>query len=321
MQRLLILVLFYVVLVPVTRAHEVTAPANIKDFQLEKVSRHIYVIHGPQALPSPQTRGFMNNPGVILTPHGVIVVDPGSSTEIAKELLKKVRAVSDKPVIAVFNTHVHGDHWLGNHAVRELYPKAPIYAHTRMIERVNSGEGEDWIKLFGRMTQGAVTGTKVVAPNIGLKGGERLIVDGIALQIYHAGHAHTDHDLMIEVVEDHSMFCGDVVTANRVPNSDVPQDANFKGTASAIKTMLSGHAQLFIPGHGRSGGREVPEASLRFLNKLLFSVTKYYNQGLVDYEMKDKVVDDLVEYKDWNNFDEMGRVISYVYQEVERDNF
>lgn len=37
--------------------------------------------------------------------------------------------------------------------------------------------------------------------------------------------------------------------------------------------------------------------------------------------MKDKVLRDMAKYKDWNNFNEMGRVISYVYQEVEKENF
>jgi len=33
------------------------------------------------------------------------------------------------------------------------------------------------------------------------------------------------------------------------------------------------------------------------------------------------VINDLAEYKDWNNFNEIGRVINFVYQEVGRDNF
>jgi hypothetical protein len=70
-----------------------------------------------------------------------------------------------------------------------------------------------------------------------------------------------------------------------------------------------------------TGGREVPEASLKFLTTLNNSVTRYFNQGLSDYEMKDKVIQDLVEFRNWNNFNEIGRVISHLYQEVERDNF
>ena len=42
---------------------------------------------------------------------------------------------------------------------------------------------------------------------------------------------------------------------------------------------------------------------------------------MADFEMKDKVVKDLKEFHNWNNFNEIGRVINYTYQEVERENF
>lgn len=321
MTRIMLLTCLSLISMNGALAHNSGAPSSIEQHSLDSVSEHIYVVHGTQELPSPETRGFMNNPAAILTSNGVIIIDPGSSAEIGKNLLKKVCEVSDKPVIAIFNTHIHGDHWLGNHGIREIYPEVPIYAHERMIERVNSGEGEDWIKTFMDMTQGAVADTKVVGPTIGLKGGEELNLDGITLKIHQAGHAHTDHDLMIEVVNDKGIFTGDIVAYNRVPNSDVPHDAYFKGTINAIQMILNNDIVLYIPGHGMSGGREVPEASLKFLETLYASVTKYYGEGLADYEMKDQVINDLSEYKDWNNFNEMGRVISFVYQEIERETF
>lgn len=314
-------ILSLLIITGVSHAHDVQVPASIEHTPLDQVTKHIHVVHGTQALPSPQTRGFMNNPAVITTRNGVIIVDPGSSEEIGRQLLEKIKKVSDKPVIAVFNTHVHGDHWLGNHGIRAIYPMVPVYAHERMIERINAGEGQEWIKLFMDMTKQAIDGTKVVAPNIGLKGGETLKLDDITLRIHHTGHAHTDGDIMIEVVGDKGLFFGDIVAANRVPNSDVPEDASFKGTIKAIKLMLDGSATFFIPGHGLSGGREVPESSLHFLVKLRESVTRYYMQGLTDFEMKEKVIKDLSEFQDWNNFKEIGRVISFVYQEVEHDNF
>lgn len=302
-------------------AHDPHGPLTIEHFPLDKVSAHIHVVHGTQQLPSAATGGFMNNPAAILTSEGFVVVDPGSSTAIAAELLAKLSAVSDLPVIAVFNTHVHGDHWLGNHGIRKAYPEVPIYAHARMIERIEAGEGEDWRKLLLGMTEGAIANTEVVAPNIGLRGGETLQFGGVTLRVHHAGHAHTDHDLMIEVLDDRGLFLGDVVANRRVPHSDVPHDAHFTNTIEVIRTTLEGDAKLYIPGHGRSGGREVPEATLRFLETLHGAVTKYYEQGLADFEMKDRVIDDLAEFRDWHNFEEIGRVITYIYQEVEQENF
>lgn len=305
----------------ITLAHDSQLPLDFEQHTLEQVSQNIHIVHGTQALPSPQTRGFMNNPSAILTHGGIIIVDPGSSAEIGRQLLAKLRNITDNPVIAVFNTHVHGDHWLGNQGIRETYPEVPIYAHTRMLERVEAGEGGTWVQLFMGMTEGAVEGTRAIGPNIGLSGGEVLSLDGITLKIHHTGHAHTDHDLMIEVVDDKGLFFGDIVSSRRVPNSDVPQDASFKGSIAAIKAMLAKDIDIYIPGHGRSGGREIPESTLRFLETLYASVTHYFNQGLQSYEMKDKVIDDLAEYQGWSNFNEMGRVINFVFQEVEQDNF
>lgn len=310
-------------LIPIlSYGHDVTVPGSLENYSFEQISENIHVIHGTQELPSTETRGFMNNPAIVTTRNGVIVIDPGSSKEIGIQLVEKIKTVTDKPVVAVFNTHIHGDHWLGNHGIREKYPDVPIYAHERMIERANNGEGLDYIDIFLRMTDKATAGTQPVSPDIGLKGGELLKFDNVEIRIYHTGHAHTDHDIMIEVVKDKGLFFGDIVASKRVPNSDIPRDANFKGSINAIGTILKvSPAELYIPGHGVSGGRDVPEASLRFLNKLVESVTRYYKQGLSDFEMKEKVIEDVAEFKDWHNFNETGRVISHLYQEVERENF
>lgn len=304
-----------------TYAHEGRGPTSLKDYELDKVSANIYVLHDVKQIPHSERPEIMNNPAAILTKNGVIVVDPGSSAAVGKQLLQKLRKVSAKPVIAILNTHVHGDHWLGNSGIRDRYANVPIYAHERMIARAKAGEGADWMKLFNTITKGKIKGTQAIIPNKGLKGGETLTLDGVTLRVHHAGHAHTDNDLMFEVVDDKALFFGDIVGNRYVANSVVPQDASFKGSIAAIQSMLKGPATTFIPGHGRTGGREVPEATLRFLEKLRASVSKYYKQGMADYEMKDAVIKDMNEYRDWTGFNELGRVITYVYQEVEKENF
>ena len=46
-----------------------------------------------------------------------------------------------------------------------------------------------------------------------------------------------------------------------------------------------------------------PEASKRFLEVLYDSVQRYYDEGLSDFEMRDKVVADLKEFSDWSGLD------------------
>ena len=316
-----IIIVSIVLLLPaLSWAHEADLPEEIESLALQQLTDNIYIIQGPQRFPAPETAGFMNNPGFIITPGGIVVVDPGSSVQIGRLLLKRIKKISPANIIAVFNTHVHGDHWLGNHAIREAYPEVPIYAHFRMLERADAGEGEDWIANFSHATEGATNGTKVVLPTIGLKGGEQLEIGGVNLQIYHTGKAHTDNDLMIEVTSERSIFLGDIVTRKRVQSAR-PADGDIQGQIAAIEFALQTDNQVYIPGHGQAGGREIALEQLEFLRDLYASVKKHYERGLTHYEMKKGVQADMRAYKHWVNFDELGLVSSYVFLKVEEDSF
>ncbi len=320
MMKNVIIACFLVLQSGASWAHEAILPEEIERLALQQLTDNIYIIQGPQQFPIPETAGFMNNPGFVVTPGGIVVIDPGSSVQIGQLLLRRISEISSAKIIAVFNTHVHGDHWLGNQAIREAYPDVPIYAHSRMIERADTGEGEDWIANFSSATQGATEGTRVVLPNIGLEGGEQLQIGGSRLQIYHTGKAHTDNDLMIEVTAEKSIFLGDIVTAQRVQSAR-PRDSDIHGQIAAIEFVLQTENQVYIPGHGPAGGREIALRQLTFLRELYASVERHYENGLSDYEMKEGVEKDLLAYKDWMNFDELGFVISYVYLKVEEDSF
>lgn len=301
-------------------SHEPVAVDFEHGFAVEKLTDRVYVVHGPQAFPSPTTRGFMNNPGFVVTEEGVVIVDPGSSVQIGNKLLDRIRSVTEKPVVAVFNTHVHGDHWLGNQAIRQAYPDVPIYAHQRMIERVEMGEGSDWVKLFDQLTDSATEGTRVVGPNIGLSGGELLNIGNTPFRIHHTGKAHSDTDIMIETPNERAIFLGDIVTNERIQSAR-PADSDIRGQITAVEFVLTTDNRWFIPGHGQSGGREVPERQLMFLKQLYASVKRHYEDGLADFEMIEPVRQDLAEYRDWYNFDELGRVISNTYLKVEEESF
>ena len=287
---------------------------------VRKITEHVYIAHGPQAFPNPQTAGYMNNPGFILTRDGVVVVDPGSSVQIGRRLLQSIRSVTGKPIVAAFNTHVHGDHWLGNQAIRESFPQATIYSHQRMLEHVEAGAGEEWIDLFSRLTDGATDGTKVTKPDIGLEGGEVIPIGDLSFRIIHTGKAHSDNDIMIELPADSVLFTGDIVTNRRIQSAR-PADSDIFGQIHAVEVALATNSRWYLPGHGQSGGQEIVEQQLEFLQRLLSSVQRYYDQGMSDFEMVELVKKDLSAYSDWYNFDELGRVIAHIYLKVEEKAF
>ena len=60
------------------------------------------------------------------------------------------RSITEKPIVAVFNTHVHGDHWLGNQAVKAAWPDVAIYGHPNMLALIEQGEGKAWVDMIAR---------------------------------------------------------------------------------------------------------------------------------------------------------------------------
>ncbi len=315
--RLPILALFALVLLSCSSSK---APPIERDYALTKITEHVFVIHGPNENPGKDNQGFSNNPGFVLVRGGVVVIDPGASVQVGEMVLRKIGGVSQDPVIAVFNTHAHGDHWLGNQAMKAAYPKSVIYAHPRMIEALKTGEGDNWVKMINEATQGASQGTLAVLPDLGLNHGETLKLHGMTFRIYHNERAHTDNDIMIELVEEGVIFLGDNVRNNSIA-VNFPAHGNMQGQIAAIDMALQSMAHHFIPGHGLSGGRDIAQTQQAFLKTLRASVKKYYDQGRGDFEMKDKVMNDLAAYKTYYGFDHIGRVINAAYLQIETESF
>lgn len=294
------------------------ASAIHAQYSLNKLTDRIYLIQGPNEIPNAKNQGFMNNPGFVLTSKGVVVVDPGSSVQVGEMLLGKIASITKDPVIGVFNTHIHGDHWLGNDAIRRAYPKAVIYAHPKMIDK-SVGEGEGWLKTMLQLTDGATRGTKLVVPDLGIENEEILTIGNIHFRIFHNGQAHTDGDIMIEVVEEKTIFMGDNAMVERAGRMD---DGNFLGNITACEMALRTDSVHFVPGHGKPNGRAVVTAYRDWLKALYGSVSKYYAMGMSDFAMKEKVTADLKPYQKWSMFDsEIGKLISLAWLQVEQASF
>ena len=291
----------------------------VPDYPLDKVSENIYVIHGPITVPNEENQGFMNNPGIILTREGAVIVDPGGTVQSGEMVLRVLKKLTDKPVVAVFNTHVHGDHWLGNQAVHQQYPDATIYAHPVLIQRVANGAGEDWLAIMERGTKGKSRGTRVVSANKAINHGDRISVGNTTFDIYHYGMAHTDTDIMIAVNQNAALFMGDNLVNGRLARTT---EGNLKGLIESCEKVVRIKPEVIVPGHGLSGGMEMFNHTLDFIRILYRTVKQQFDEELSDFEMKPIVVEALLDYHDWEEFDtNIGRSINQAYLEVEAAEF
>lgn len=288
------------------------------DYPLTRVSENVYVIHGPNEEVSRKNQAFRNNPVIVLTSKGAVVIDPGSSVYIGEMIVNKVKGLTDKPIVAVFNTHGHGDHWLGNHGINKHYPQVVIYAHENMIRAISAGDGDMWVDAINKRSEGAIEGTRVVAPNTAVKNGEQIQVGGVTFKVYFTGKAHSDNDIMLELPEEKVFVVGDILRVGNIS----PFMSSFSGNLHAFDVVEQSDAKVYIPGHGKSGDKSIITIYREFVTTLKGTVKKYYDQDMSDYEMKPKVINELAKYKEWSGFDEnIGRLINLAYLEVEADSF
>ena len=285
-----------------------------------RITDSVHVIYGSFDLPDIDNRGFRNNVVIVSTSAGVVILDPGSSAAGGEMVVKQAKTISDAPVVAVFNSHAHGDHWLGNEGIKRHYPNVVIYGHPTMKTRVEGPDGEFWLTLINRLTDGKAGGKRVVAPDKTVNDGDVVNIGDTAFRIYHTGAAHTDNDIMIEIIAENILFMGDVVRNGML--GIMEDDASIKGNIAAIDLIVDKPFKLYIPGHGKAGDSGIAKYYREYLHVLRGTVEKLYDEDLADYEMKPKVVKALSAYNNWFGFDiRVGPNVSRAYLEVEAEAF
>jgi glyoxylase-like metal-dependent hydrolase (beta-lactamase superfamily II) len=223
----------------------------VGDIIPRQLSKHVWMIYAKDAFPTPENHGMMANIMFVVTGDGVVVVDSGASRQIGDMALRMIKTITPQPVVAVFNSHFHGDHWLGNHAFAEAAGpnKLPIYSLGYTTEQIQGHEGDLWRSLMERWTNQGSTGTKVTPPNHLTQHGQVFKFGDVTLKMHFYGQAHTQGDLTVEVVEDKVFHVGDMAMENRIANFD---DGSYLGTAKYFDTLqkLGGSDALWVPCHG-----------------------------------------------------------------------
>ncbi len=289
------------------------------DIPTTQVNEQVYLIYGAAGNPSVKNKGFINNPAFVLVDGGVVVIDPGSSRAIGERVLERIARITPLPVIALFNTHEHGDHWLGNLAITEAYPAIPVYAHPNMIQAIADGAGEQWQSLMRQLTDNVITDHEFVAPTHPVENGDEIVLGNHVFRIHHYETSHTTGDIMIELPAMKTVFLGDNAFAGLMPRLD---DGDVMGNIRTLRKIIKTQSRYYIPGHGPVGNEAVPRTYLSYLITLYDGVKRFYDEELSDFEMKDAIRTQMQDFSGWHGFEaELGRNISLVYLQIERDDF
>jgi glyoxylase-like metal-dependent hydrolase (beta-lactamase superfamily II) len=295
----------------------------VADIPAQQLSPHVWMIYSPDGFPTAENRGMMSNVIFVVTSAGVVVIDSGASLQIGQMAIRMIRKVTDKPVVAVFNSHYHGDHWLGNHAFVKTYGvKLPIYALPSTIEKLKGAEGNLWRSLMERWTNQSTLGTQVVVPNKPVQHGQVIQIGDVSFRMHHYGTAHTPSDLCVEVVQDKLTAVGDIAMANRIANMD---EGSYAGTFKYYKALIAATGeQIWVPGHGL-GSKDLLKTYGEFMAGIWEPCLKAVEESKSEADAKAAVLKDprvASRAKTMQGFDgNIGKYVSLAYLEAEKIAF
>lgn len=295
----------------------------VPDVAPEQLSPHVWMVYAKEGFPTAENQGMMASIVFVITQKGVVVLDSGASLQIGQMAIRMIKTVTPKPVIAVFNSHYHGDHWLGNHAFANVFGKdLPIYALAHTRDQIAGHEGNLWRSLMERWTNQATLGTKVVAPNRVVEHGQVFDYGDVQIRLHHYGRAHTPSDLCFEVVQDKLTYVGDIAMENRIANID---DGSYLGTFKYYEALKKAAGdQLWLPGHGR-GSKDLLDTYGTFMKGIWEPCLKAVEAGQGIEAAKAAVLKDprvASRAKTMAGFDSnIGKYTSLAYLEAEKEAF
>lgn len=216
-----------------------------------QVSPRVWVVPAADGFPTPANQGMMSNVTFVVTSAGVVILDSGSSLQIGRMVIRMIRRITPLPVVAVFNSHHHGDHWLGNHAFVEAFGESlSIYSLVGTRELIAGVAGNEWRSMMERWTNQSTAGTKTVLPNRTVSSGQVIPIGDVTFRMHHYSQAHTVADLCVQVEQERVTHVGDIAMTNRIANFD---DGSYRGTFSYYERLRAATGdQLWVPGHGES---------------------------------------------------------------------
>ena len=187
--------------------------------------------------------GAGGNLGVSIGDDAVFVIDDQYAPMTAK-ITAAIKALTDKPVKFVLNTHWHGDHTGGN----ENFGKAGslIVAHENVRKRMST---DQFIALFKSQVPAA---PKVALPVVTFTKDITFHLNGDEIFAFHVPNAHTDGDAIVHFKSSNVVHMGDIFFNGLYPFIDTSSGGTPDGVIAAADRVLAlaDEKTRIIPGHG-----------------------------------------------------------------------
>ena len=230
------------------RAFASTGDLTEKTITFSEIARDLY---------SYTTEGDPNT-GVIVGDDSVMVIDTQATPVMARQVIDRVRGVTDKPIKYVTLSHYHAVRVLGASA----YGAGEIIASDACRAMIQERGQEDWdseYARFPRLFRAAESIPGLTWPTVTFRDRMTVYLGRRRVDLLWLGRAHTAGDIVAWVPDARVMFSGDIVEYR---SACYCGDGHFGDWPATLDAVRDFEPDALMPGRGDAlvGPNRVREA-------------------------------------------------------------
>ncbi len=276
-----------------------------------EVIPHVWSAIGATAPPTYENGGHNNNLSFVVTGEGVVVVNGGASTALAKALHEEIKKITDEPVKLVINENGQGHAMLGNGYWKKQGVR--ILAHEDAKRAFEHDAGQSLTRHQNVIKEQA-EGTELVGPTETFEDKVEFEMGRFKFEVVNLGPAHSPGDISVWLPEQKLVIAGDMAFHERMP--PIFAETNTAAWLESWENFEALGALYVIPGHGHPTNMDqVRRYTKDYLVYLRGKIRDHIDGGGT---LADAYYVDQSPYKHLDTFEELAtRNAGRVYEQME----
>ena len=273
---------------------------------------NIWSAIGATGPPTYENTGHNNNLSFITSDEGVVVINAGASSSLAKALHDEIKKITNKPVILVINENGQGHAMLGNSYW--IDQGVPILAHEDAIKEFEDNGPQILNRMIG-YNRDKADGTRLALPTISFTDKYVINLGNFVIEALYLGPAHSPGDISVWIPSKRLVIAGDMAFHERL--LPIFSHTNTKEWIDTWDNEFEKLNPIYvIPGHGHPTNMEqVRKYTRNYLVYLREKIGTFIESG---GELKDAYYVDQTPFSHLQTFKELAtRNAGRVYEEME----
>jgi glyoxylase-like metal-dependent hydrolase (beta-lactamase superfamily II) len=212
------------------------ADVDEKKISFDKLSDHAYAY----------TAEGDPNTGIVIGDDAVMVIDTQATPVMAQDVIRRIRAVTDKPVRYVVLSHYHAVRVLGASGYRPEHVIASRDTYDLIVER-GEADMKSEIERFPRLFRAVESVPGLTWPTIVFEKRLTLMLGRLRVELMQLGRGHTKGDTVVWLPDERILFSGDLVEFDATPYTGDAYLGDWPATLDAIAAL---RPQKLVPGRG-----------------------------------------------------------------------